>query len=138
MSLSNAAQASWYQGFCSNAEGTIKTANGHSANFIQLTKRAWIGGKMTETVIRDEERGIRVSEAKKTEILNKSEESCDSNGGSGIFENRTVYFSQAKLVNQDGSLFDKNIVGVSQDLKSVDAILLCETNINGLTMCPKK
>lgn len=138
MTLTTAAQASWYQGYCSNAEGTVKSANGHNANYTQLTKREWNGGNKTETVIRDQEGTLTV--VTMGEVIKEADESHTScsKGGMGVWNGRTVTVSKVKITRGDGSLFDKNIVGVSRDLKSVETELLCEQSMNSMMPCESK
>jgi hypothetical protein len=136
MSLTTAAQASWYQEFCSNAEGTIKTANGHNENYQRLTKRVWENGRVTDTVV-EAEHLVPKAEGQSWEILKQEKRHCGPGQKYGFYSSRHVYAKSEMLVNADGSPFEKNIVGVSADQKSVHAMLICEMNMNSEMPCEK-
>jgi hypothetical protein len=137
--ISTSAQASWYQTFCSNAEGTTRTANGHNQNFTQLTKREWTNRGPVETIIRDEENKLRVEQVgEQKSIVNEQKQSCRKPGMGGVWNSHNVSAGKYKITNDDGSLFDKDIVGVSEDLKSVEVEFICQADMNGLIMCPSK
>ncbi len=140
LALSSSAQASWYQHFCSNAEGTTRSANGHNQNYLQLTKREWTDKGRVETVITDTEHKLRVlpvGEAKV--VVSEQKGSCDrANGNTGFWSSRSVTAGSYEISHADGVLFDENIVGVSKDRKTVKVELICERAMNGLMPCPAK
>lgn len=139
LALSTSAHASWYQTWCSNAEGTTKTGNGHNYNFVSLTSRTWTGGGPIDSIIKDEKHELyaeQVGEPKT--IVSEQKQNCRKPGEGGVWSSHVVTAGKYKIVHRDGKLFDKDIVGVSTDLKSVEVEMICQNDMNGLIMCPQK
>lgn len=139
LTFATSAHASWYQTWCSNAEGTTRTGNGHNSNFTQLTKREYTNRGPVETIIRDEQGELfaeQVGEPKT--IVSEQKQTCRKPGEGGVWSSHVVTAGKYKIVHRDGKLFDKDIVGVSKDLRSVEVELICQADMNGLIMCPKK
>lgn len=139
VTLSTSAHASWYQTWCSNAEGTTKTGNGHNHNFTQITKREWTNNGPVETIIRDKKGELyaeQVGEPKT--IVSEQKQNCRKPGEGGVWSSHVVTAGKYKIVHRDGKLFNKDIVGVSSDLKSVEVEMICQNDMNGLIMCPNK
>lgn len=139
LALSTSAHASWYQTFCSNAEGTTKSGNGHNSNYVQLTKREWTNKGLIETIIRDEEGNLFAEQVgEPVTLVSEKKQTCRKPGEGGVWSSHNVSAGKYKIVHREGKLFDKDIVGVSKDLKSVEVELICQADMNGLIMCPKK
>ena len=78
------AHASWYQGYCSNADGSVKTASGHNDNFTVVTVRTYKNdGTIVEKKIRDTE-GALIEEVQQTStISSESQQRCVKPNESG-------------------------------------------------------
>ncbi|MBX2988581.1 MAG: hypothetical protein KF802_11855 [Bdellovibrionaceae bacterium] len=129
--------ASSIQTYCSNAEGTVRKANSTLENFIELTLRLKPDelGSPTQQ-IRDEE-GVFEAEVKSSHTLSEtSNSSCRQNMGSMM--KKTVTLEQVVITKKDGSAFDYRIAGISQDRKTIETLMLCETVISSLWTCRKK
>jgi|GEM_PF-6516048 len=138
MSLTTAAQASYFQINCSNADGTIMTGSGHGHNFVQLTKYSSDQNGSKQETIRFERGTVQKQDTLKTvKLLEESKQSCRKPGEGGYASHHAVSASVVTFMNADGSLFDGNVMGVSKDRKTVKAELICETNVNNIILCPK-
>jgi hypothetical protein len=138
MSLTTAAQASYFQVNCSNADGSIMTGSGHSENFVQLTKYTHDDNGPKKIIIRFEDGKVFHQDTiKSVSLIDESKQVCRKPGEGGFASRHSVSASIVTFVNADGSLFDEEIMGVSQDRKTVKAELLCETNMNAMILCPK-
>ncbi len=138
MSLTTAAHASWFQEYCSDAEGTVRRGSGHDENFLQITQRVWGEDGKKDTILRDENGALTYNEKSNKVVEKEYHENCRPGEEIGFATSREVNLVQLEIQNSDGRLFDKDIVGVSKDLKTVNATLICERNYGGEMLCPKK
>lgn len=131
------AQASWYEENCSNAEGTVKLAMGHNENFTAVTERVYDQGYSTDTVIKDEAGDIEFEFSGEKQLERTSSDSCLPGTEYGFASWRKVTYRIVTLKKANGGLFSKSTVGVSEDLKTVKASLLCELNGNSESICTR-
>ena len=135
--LSLTANASYFQEQCSDAARTVSVSMGHSKNQVVLTERVdgEEGSGVKAVVFVNNE--VIVNNVESRELERKSKKFCDkeqSGGGYGTM--RRLDYQKAVIQKRDGSSFSKDIIGVSEDGKSVSASLLCEFNSNSRIACP--
>jgi len=128
LAISFSSYGSFYQQKCSNADGSVKSANGHVKNNIVLTE-AYFGSDYRTAEV---EYGVNDLSV---EVLEEVELEYLSSCAGGMFSSKKVTYKKVAYTNPDGSLFSDKTVGVSKDLKSVNANLICEMNMNGRGAC---
>ena len=127
------ANASYYQSFCSNGEGTVKIAEGHNTDFKRLTERKWNGdGTYTDTLV---EGGMRHEFTDDKEMHSETKTSCGDGDEYGLAFWVMTIARKVTIVREDGSLFSKDTIGVSEDLKSVHAYVICQEEGNSDYLC---
>lgn len=128
------AEASWFQEYCSNGEATVQVAQGHNVNETKVTKRVVKkdGTLASKTIVVPE---ATVSEVESKDLENTSTTDCKADWG--FVSWRNIRYKKIKIEQADGSLFAKDIIGVSKDRRSVEASVICEENGNSETMCPE-
>jgi hypothetical protein len=138
MLVTTAAEASYFQVNCSNADGSISSGSGHSQNYVQLTKYSYDNNGPKKELVRFERGQLhQQSTLKSVKLVSEQKQACHKTGEGGFSSSRVVSASVVTFVNADGSLFDAEIMGVSKDRKTVKAELICETNVNNMIFCPK-
>ena len=130
---SSTAQASWFQEYCNTGEGTVKVSQGHNENQISVTTRTWNNGTLKDRRTVLPNATLEVSSSK--ELENESKKYCSPDGSGGMITWTNVNYKKVQISNQDGALFSKNIVGVSEDRRFVKAFLICELNGNSESPC---
>ena len=118
--LSINVKASFVQEYCSNGEGTVMTASGHNNNFVQVTERFFNHGNPLETKIKLRRGNLAINKTNSTEIAR-------INTSKWCWQD--ISTKQISISKNDGTTFSKNIVGVSEDKKSVNAFIICEKTI---------
>lgn len=136
MTLSSQASASWYQGYCSNGEGTVKTASGHGDNFVRVTIRKWNQGTPTDSTLELGYDDYEMTTVREQELFKQSQSTCAQKGDEGIWSSKNATYEQVTIRLKDGRKFPEGTVGASQDRTSVQAHLICEMDMNGMTLCP--
>lgn len=126
------ANASWFQEHCSNGEGTVKMADGHDDFLTQVTEREWKDGGYETKLVTE---GLTVETVRETKIVEESSNSCDPKEGFGWASWHNVNHREIVIRKEDGSLFSRNTVGVSDDLKTVRAQVICELWGNSESAC---
>jgi hypothetical protein len=129
--LATPIQASSFQEYCSNAMGTVKVARGHMVNEVSVTERVAKDWAFVDQRVILPDAFVGVVEAKQLE--ESKDTVCD--GKWGVFYWREVFFKKIRLVQQDGSLFSGNVLGVSKDKSYVDATVICEEHGNSEVIC---
>lgn len=135
--LNSVAQASWFQEHCSNGEGTLKMGMGHNENYVRYTERTYASEGMKETIRRDDEGGLRYDIVKETPLDSSSHQACLPNEDFGYGTWRAVKYRQVVIRHEDGKPFSKDAVGVSKDLMTLTADVVCEHNGNSQIYCKK-
>ncbi|RYZ94077.1 MAG: hypothetical protein EOP11_26905 [Proteobacteria bacterium] len=130
--LTPAAFASSLQETCGSSDGSIRTSGGHGPMFTEITVRDY--AKNTEEKVRDEDFAWKVEELNRLEIKKENHGGQCRNGMRAPW-GRTIYSREVRITKEDGSNFDKNTVGVSSDLKAVEAVLLCEHTYSNIMPC---
>lgn len=131
------AQASWYQTFCSDAEATTRTADGHNDNFVEITERKWDNDGPKENRIRFENGEVTANELSEQRISHEENRACGDGQEYGWYSASTVTVKKVSITKEDGSLFSENTLGVSKDLKSVDVVLVCKADVTSEMPCKK-
>ena len=127
------AQASWFQTYCSTADGTLAQATGHSEWYFNATQRTWDTTGRVDTKLALE--GVdTVSSAEQT-LVQESGTSCQPGDEYGVGTWRSVTYAKVRVTKTDGSLFPENVVGVTDDRTAIEASWLCETNGNSMMPC---
>lgn len=127
------AHASWFQNYCSNPEGTVRTASGHGENFTRLTERTWGSNGPIDKVVEID--GLEMTVVTESELSNETRTICKTGDKSGVIEWKTLTFQKVQFKKADGSQLPENLVGRTNDGLAVEASLLCETNGNSRTIC---
>lgn len=131
------AEASWYQDFCSDAEATTRTANGHNENFVEVTERKWNNDGPQENRIRFEKGEVMVNELDVQQISKEEKKACGEGQEYGWYAASTVTVKKVSLTKEDGSLFSEDTIGVSEDRKSVSAVFVCKSDVTSEMPCKK-
>jgi hypothetical protein len=129
------AQASFFQGSCSNNDGTIKVNFGQMKNDVTFTELMYSTGQTLKSeYTMDLYELENISTEEEVVLESKSGQECDDHGGGwGWWSTTTV----KKVVYQkkDGTLFSNNTAGVSPDLKTVSAYVVCKDEGNSMMWC---
>jgi len=136
--FSNTASASFYQRICSSADGYTKKADGHLAFHTTLTNIDYENGERIETPITLDYDSFKIETLSSKKLISENSSNCDKKYGSGFANWRNVTFETIEITKNDGSLFPKGVVGVSQDRTKVTADLLCEEDGNSQVFCEKQ
>jgi hypothetical protein len=119
---------------CGSHDGSIRTSGGHGPFFTEVTVKDWAKG--TEEKVRDEEGAWKVDSSEQNIIKEERGGEVCSNGMRAPWMRKT-YTVQVRITKEDGSLFDKNTLGVSRDGKAVEGTLLCEWAVSSIVPCAK-
>jgi len=134
--ITTQAQASFFQTYCSNAEATVQTAGGHLKSGITLTHRDYTDEGKVDTKVEDTTHNLTLTSEDGPVIESRNTNSCEgSNETHGIASWHKTYVEKVTITKRDDTLFDKRILGVSQDQKSVTAALICEEFGNSQVFC---
>jgi len=136
------AHASFYQDYCSNAEGSTKTSEGHVSNNISVTERSYnqATGQIINNVVElgDQKAKVTVEENMTISELDESEGCDTTNPSSGFYSVTTTSIERVTITKLDGSKFSKNTLGVSDNLMAVETTLICEKQISSEAYCESK
>ena len=134
--LSLTANASYFQEHCSNAARTVAVSSGHSKNQVALTEQIdGDDGRSVKPVLLDFH-DVAVDDVETRELEQESKKFCHKDRAEGYATWRTLAYKKAVIRKHDGSSFSKDIIGVSEDGKSITASLICEVQGNSETLCP--
>lgn len=134
--FSFSANASFVQENCSNAEATTRYSQGHDQNNSHLTLRFYVKNKEVNAPLKHEDGELKVTKNSEALLVTEVKNTCKPGDTDGVESARVVHHRNVTLQKADGSDFDKRIVGVSSDLKSVTADMICEEYSDGLVPCP--
>ena len=128
--------ASWYQVFCSNSNGSVKTAMGHNENYTRVN-RAYTNkaGEMVSEEVEFHYDEIETDVVSMTEISSNSTSDCDPNRGGGMAEWQNITEQKIVIKRTDGKAFKKGFAGLSQDQMTIEATIRCEENGNSMIFC---
>lgn len=132
--LSVSANASFFQTYCSNAEGTVKWSQGHNDNTLVITKRSWEGGNLSEETLTVPQWEITYKVNEEKDILSEASSNCPADSDWGVAKWRTVKWQAVELKRQDGSPFHSDVVGVNSQ-GAINTILICEEKGNSQSYC---
>lgn len=130
-------QASFFATNCSNATGSVTSSGGHIPSSLVVTKVEYVQNKRVETKINLNYSDVEVSNELESVIAEESNQVCSENSNRGYSTWKTISSKKIILANKDGSEFNKNILGVSIDLKTVEAFLICKLEGNSQILCRK-
>lgn len=136
--LFSTAHASWFQEGCANGDASVRTASGHNANYVQYTERRYGQDGMKEKIVRDDEGEIRLDLIEEKSLSSESHNGCVPGQDYGFASWREVSYRKVVLRREDGKPFSKHAVGVSNDLLTITADLICEQDGNSEVMCKKE
>lgn len=130
--VSSAAQASWYQEYCSTADGSTRIAHGHNENEITVTQYTYAkDGTSTKASLVLADSQFDFSD---TKILEETANTnCKTAWGFSTWKN--VRYHKVKITKADGTAFPAGIVGLTSDGLSIQASVLCEENGNSEAFC---
>lgn len=129
------ANASFFQNYCSNAQGTTTTADGHAEFYTKVTSRTWDNGNQIDKVIELDLDKVDLSTFDEVKISEQISKYCEPGSSSGYVSWEYVITKKVILTNRDGSLFSKDIVGVSDDQKTISTMVICTEEGNSRTDC---
>jgi len=130
------AVASYYQINCGNADGSTRMNSGHSNDDFYVSEVIYAHGAPQFRRIDLDRRELDIQIVKNLELDSKSSKGCREGESAGFFSSDIVEFQQINIKNKDGSLFSRDISGVSADQLSVEAYFICTRHFSGLTSCP--
>ncbi len=131
------ANASWYQIYCSNAAGTVKTATGHGPSYNKATRTYVENNKVKTQEVEFGWDEVEVKIVSSTEVSRTSSASCGQSGN-GISEWQNIELQRIQITKADGSKFKDGYAGLSSDMKMIEATILCEENGNSMMFCDSK
>lgn len=130
--VSSNAQASWFQDYCSNAEGTVRIAQGHNENEIKVTASKILkDGTVQRQPVILEDAFVTPIEVK--ELETESNQTCTSQWGSSTWRN--LRYQIIRIERPEGPVFSQDIIGVSADGRSIEAKVICEEKGNSEIFC---
>lgn len=133
MAVAESAQASWWQTYCRNGEGTTLWSEGHDENKTWVTYRSTGGNARIDKKIEVLNPNIRsVSE---TQLKYEDGNSCKPGDEYGTGWAHNVSYKEVRIYRGSGKPFSDQIVGVSADKMYVTAHLICESNLKDEIPC---
>ena len=129
------AQASYFQTYCSNGEGTVKTAMGHDPSFIKFTEKSYNDQGETIVIREYSRQDLNLNTENIIKIDNTYTTTCAPGSTSGYGEWTKVDSRKMTFTMVDGSAFPKNTMGLSKDGLSVVATVICEEYGNSRASC---
>jgi len=136
LAVAQSAQASYFQINCSNADRTVATASGHSKSSVTLTEYSYGDNGPVYKSVELDPHAVETEVLKNTQLHEERKGGCAPDQTTGFMSYNSVSYENVRFQMRDGSLFSKEILGVSQDLKSVEAFLICEQEVNNMIGCP--
>jgi hypothetical protein len=124
-------QASSFQEYCSNGAATVKIARGHIENEVSVTQRVKKEWSFVNQKVILPSPLILVKEVKQLE----EHRDTVCTGEWGVFYWRDVFYKRIQILQEDGSLFAPNTLGVSKDKRFVEASVICEEQGNSEVNC---
>ncbi len=134
--MGNQGKASFFQIYCSNGEGTVKTSDGHIENQITLTERLWDQhGHQTDTPFVFNQGDLVVTKSSEISLEKSLEEHCAPGDEYGWTGWREITAHKISISMPNGAEFSKKFIGLSEDRRSVNAYLICEDFGNSEMAC---
>lgn len=127
------AQASWFQSYCTSADGTLTQASGHNELYFHATQRTWDTSGRVDVKLPLE--GVQTVASDVTTLIQETTDSCKPGDQYGVASWHNVTFSRVRITNDDGSLFPENVVGATSDRTAIETTWLCEHKGNSLGPC---
>ncbi len=135
LAVSFSAHASFYQKYCSNAEGTIKLSNGHMDNAVILTERAYGNAGVNTQEIEYKLGSLIIDRSDETEIENTTRTTCQPGSTGGMVSWNKITTNKVVIKNADGSMFPDTTIGIDGTRMAVKATVICEFSGNSRTSC---
>jgi hypothetical protein len=136
--LTPLAHASSRDTTCGNADGSVRLEGpGMRESYVMITEKNWDTGETTQ--IRDDWNSeaplFQVARGEETILRQEGNKAPVCHNGLKGGWSRTIAYKQIRITKTDGSDFSRNTLGVSRDLKAVEADLVCETVTSWLAPC---
>ncbi len=129
------AQASFYQVYCSNAEGTVQTTNGHIQNTLTVTKRVWGDQGSVDTQIDlSNDENVEYNFSETNSLVNENKGGCEENPEANFVSWTRVETQKIVISRTDGKAFDADILGLTEN-NTIEAYLICQEEGNSQVIC---
>ena len=119
----HAAMASFFQTVCTSPDGHISVTDGQMSNKIMI---GVFDSQSHKTSQVDMTWQVESVDLEKTNLSHDETQNCSV---------KSIDYKLVQFTKNDGSNFPAGTVGVSKDLKTVTAHLLCEYNANSRGLC---
>ena len=133
--LSLSASGSFFQIDCRNGSGTVVVSSGHSRNEIVLTKSSVVDGYYKEEKISFDNLTHSEELGSKNVLSDVSEVDCHPGSDIGYSSWKEVWTKKITIFDENGKDLPSDILGLSEDGKKVEVIVLCEENGSAETLC---
>ena len=126
----NAQAMTWFQSFCSNPDSTIRIADGDSEQYVFVTSINLDNYVKTPVDVSSQ---VTVTFSQVKEIKETSK-NCDEE--LGFWEAEKMSVREIVVQKSDNSQFDENILGLSEDKRSITTSVFCsEKRKRGIVPC---
>lgn len=133
MAATESAEASWWQTYCRNGEGTTLWSEGHDDNKVWVTYRSTGGDARIDRKI--EVANPNIEAVQETQLRYEDGNSCKPGDAYGEAWAHSVIYKEVRLRRKSGQPFSNRIVGVSADGTYVSAHLICESQLKDEIPC---
>lgn len=136
--------ASWYQKKCSDPTGSLTYSTGHSEEVLRAKK---LDGMVIMIYPPPEEaykfveidlKAVDIHLEDSKDLREESYIQCDMASDLGTFFGTQITYERVRITKTDGSEFESGFKNLSKDNKALEADLICQMDINGMGVCPKK
>ena len=129
------AHSSFFQNYCSDAEGTTTTADGHNNNYVRVTERYYSQGTVMDTTVTLERQEITL-ESTDIKVIHEEEDfQCFEGENFGFGSTDEIVAKKIDIFMTDGSSFHPDTIGISEDGKKVSAFVICDQHFSGSIIC---
>lgn len=129
------AQASFFQEYCNNAEGTLQISAGHNDNFTRATKRQWNGAEYKDTIVELSYPDFEITSSEEQGIAQEQFNSCQPGDEYGWAGGSDTTVKKVRIVKADGSTFDEDFLNRTKDGMALETYLICEMQWNNTIIC---
>lgn len=128
-----AVHASFNQTNCSNADASVVYSTGFVSNKLLVTFEIDNGTEMVK--VKKELTDFNIKELKNILLEKSSTSNCTEGSTSGLAQIRELYFKKVEFSKANGENLPSNILGLSENQKTLQVDYLCETNRGFRTTC---
>lgn len=134
------AHASFYQITCSTSDNSLIMNNGHVNNELSVKVYPFErhdGQPKGEQRLKLNQQDLEIVTTNAQIIKEKSRNSCEegSPSRSGYWSSDTDEVKEVTIRKKDGSMFNEGVFHLSEDRKTINAIVLCHSHINSMVAC---